>query len=368
MKNSIFNSLENQREFKKCFVEIFTSHLNQKRVLPLERLHELACLDFGVSACDYTQESITHWYENIVELKYILKYESDDLQEIIIHSSDNVQVINQRQRLQGQLEISPEDRQLSLEAISVLAQQDWSYNQPFTSFSYVLRSQNYRITLIHHSMGQDGLSKIFLRKFDHKFSSLETLSMQENLRQTLSSAIELKKNILIAGPTGSGKTTLLKSLLLCTGPKEHLVILEDYPEINLKRENTTTLIAQQDSTTKNLKSFCAYAMRMRPDRIVLGEMRGAEVSSFLLSMNTGHKGMMATIHSNSAVDTVLRMATLFAMYSDNVFLSHEQLISLICQNIDMVVYLEDQIIKEVIELRGSEKGVPYYETLFLNAA
>lgn len=352
----------------KMMKDIFIHQLNQKRIISFETLYKQALHGFGLEVCENSRKIVENWYRDIVHLNFLTPFETQDLQEIIIHHESNLQVITHQMKSHHCCALTREDLQLSFETLAIQAQQEWSYNKPFTSFSYSLRSQLYRVTLIHSSVSLEGRSKIFIRKFHAGLNYLSDLKLADDLEDVLVKYIQEKKNILITGSTGSGKTTLLKSMLNQTDKDEHLVVLEDYPELNLARENTTQLIAQEEDPRKTLKAYCAYAMRMRPDRIALGEMRGAEVTSFLLSMNTGHKGMMATLHSNSAIEAVMRMVTLFSLYSETQFLSTNQLVALICQNIDGIVFMQDREIKEVIELRGSEEGVPYYETVFRSAA
>jgi Flp pilus assembly CpaF family ATPase len=103
---------------------------------------------------------------------------------------------------------------------------------------------------------------------------------------------------------------------------------------------------------------------MRPDRIILGEMRSVEVTPFILSMNNGHKGLMSTIHSSSAKDSLARVALLFSLYSDNQNIDYTLIMKLICSNIDCVIHIEDKRVKEVIRVLGSNGEVPYFEDLY----
>ena len=105
-----------------------------------------------------------------------------------------------------------------------------------------------------------------------------------------------------------------------------------------------------------------YSMRMSPDRIILGEIRSAETESFLLAMNTGHNGLISTIHANSAKDAIERFALLFKIYSSK-DLSYELVLKLICNNIDYVIFLKNKSVKEVISVYGSEDNQIFYENL-----
>jgi len=128
----------------------------------------------------------------------------------------------------------------------------------------------------------------------------------------------------------------------------------------------TSMLAKEKSGKKSLKDYCAYALRMSPDRLILGEMRSDEVVPFLLAMNTGHNGLMSTIHANSSVDAVSRLALLFSMYSVNKDMSFELITKLICKNIDYIIFLKDKSVFEVCRLIGSEGDVPFFEKIYEN--
>jgi Flp pilus assembly CpaF family ATPase len=90
-------------------------------------------------------------------------------------------------------------------------------------------------------------------------------------------------------------------------------------------------------------------------------MRSHEVVPFLMAMNTGHKGLMGTIHASSAVDALHRIALLFSLYAGEANLSFEKVMELICRNLEYVVFMENKKVKEVIKVLGSDKGTPFYE-------
>ena len=115
---------------------------------------------------------------------------------------------------------------------------------------------------------------------------------------------------------------------------------------------------------KTLKDYCAYAMRMRPDRILLGEMRSSEIVPFILSMNTGHRGLISTIHANSAKDCISRMCLLFSLYSNISKLNFSTITSLICQNVEYVIHMENKKIKEIIKIFGADNLNPIYDYIF----
>jgi type IV secretion system protein VirB11 len=116
------------------------------------------------------------------------------------------------------------------------------------------------------------------------------------------------RNLIIAGPTGSAKTTLLNALLLEIDPEERVVILEDTPELQVTIPNVVTLWTREG--VADLRALVRKAMRLQPDRIIVGEVRGVETLDFLKALNTGHAGGMCTIHAESTASALLRLETL----------------------------------------------------------
>src|SRR5205085_1219830 len=151
--------------------------------------------------------------------------------------------------------------------------------------------KKYRLSLIHSSTSPLGISKLILRSLSAKPFSLSSFGSAEVLRDLVAK----KSNIIVAGSTGSGKTSLLNTLLTDVPNSEHLVILEDTFEIISAHAHETRFISGNTAQT-SLKSYLTYSLRLSPDRIILGEMRSHEVIPFLMAMNTGHKGLMGTIH------------------------------------------------------------------------
>jgi Flp pilus assembly CpaF family ATPase len=120
-------------------------------------------------------------------------------------------------------------------------------------------------------------------------------------------------NLLLAGGTGSGKTTLLNVLASFIPANERIVTIEDTPELKISHYNSVRMQTKPQSPTLpaiNSRELLANALRMRPDRIIIGECRRAEAMDMLQAMNTGHEGSMTTIHANSPRDAITRLETL----------------------------------------------------------
>jgi len=132
--------------------------------------------------------------------------------------------------------------------------------------------------------------------------------------ELIRSLLRQKLNLLISGATGSGKTTLLRALLLEIPASERLVIMEDVPELQIGRENAAYLSTRSDSQSLlpniELRDLVRQSLRMRPDRLIVGEVRGPEALDLLLALNTGHMGSLGSLHANNARDALWRLHTL----------------------------------------------------------
>jgi pilus assembly protein CpaF len=130
----------------------------------------------------------------------------------------------------------------------------------------------------------------------------------------LADAVRARRNIAVSGATGTGKTTLLNALLACIAPGERLVTIEETPELRPACEHVVSLVARSMNIDARgavgLERLAREALRMRPDRIVVGEVRGPEARVALEAMSTGHEGSMVTLHARSASETAKRMARL----------------------------------------------------------
>lgn len=300
-------------------------------------------------------EFVKAWYTRIYFFDFL---EAQEFEEQIFHSPSRVQIKSNERILFDGGDATEEDFELALEILCLKNRQAWNTSTPFASFDAQLRGRKLRATLIHRSLCKEHGSKLFLRSHSPKSFALESFTEEAPL---LRDAVQQRKNILVCGGTGSGKTSLLNALLKESHSREHLLVLEDTHEILSPHENTTRLLARQNQHG-DLRDFMAHAMRMSPDRIVVGELRSSEIEPFLLAMNSGHRGLMGTIHANTAVDAVSRAALLMRLYSKNA-LDYELVCKLVCQSLDLIVYMEGKKVVDIVEVYGSEGGQVFHETL-----
>lgn len=161
-----------------------------------------------------------------------------------------------------------------------------------------------------------GGTTLTIRKFHSKQFTADELvrigSLTRELLDTLTAAIHARHNILISGGTGTGKTTLLNALGIFIPDIERIVLIEDTAEIQLEKPNLVRFEArreQPDLPAVTIRHLVRAALRHRPDRIVLGEVRGGEAFDLLQALNTGHSGSLSTIHANSAQQAITRLTS-----------------------------------------------------------
>ncbi len=160
------------------------------------------------------------------------------------------------------------------------------------------------------------------------------------MAELLADVIDSRLSFVISGGTGAGKTTVLGALLSCIGPKERLVIVEDSAELAPHCEHVVRMQARtanvEGAGVITMRDLVRQSLRMRPDRICIGEVRGAEVVELLTALNTGHEGGCGTIHANSAADVPARLEALALMAGLDRIAVH----SLICAGLDCVIHVE----------------------------
>ena len=162
---------------------------------------------------------------------------------------------------------------------------------------------------------------ITIRKFSKRMESVEDLmrmgSMTKNMAEFLQACVEAKLNIIISGGTGTGKTTLLNILSGFIGNDERIITIEDAAELRLHQSHVisleTRMVNYEGEGEITIRDLVRNSLRMRPDRIIVGEVRGKEAFDMLQAMNTGHEGSITTLHANSPEDAINRLETMMLM-------------------------------------------------------
>ncbi|MGB9751054.1 MAG: CpaF family protein [Roseiflexus castenholzii] len=232
-----------------------------------------------------------------------------------------------------------------------------------------------RVNAIIPPCAIDGPS-ITIRKFAKKKLTVEDLirfgSMTPEMAEFLRACVVSRLNIIVSGGTGSGKTTLLNVLSNFIPPDERIVTIEDSAELKLGQDHVVRLESKPpeiDGTGRvTINDLVINSLRMRPERIVIGECRGGETMAMLQAMNTGHDGSLSTLHANSPRDAIARMETMAMMAGMDMPLRviREQIASAI----DLIVQqtrLEDgsRKISYITEVQGMEGDVVVLQDIFL---
>jgi len=177
-----------------------------------------------------------------------------------------------------------------------------------------------RVNAIVAPLAIDG-SLLSIRKFSKRPYSLDRLvdmgSIPEAVAEVMKGVVRARRNVLISGGTGSGKTTLLNALSAYIDNKERIVTIEDSAELQLQQEHVARLETRpaniEGKGEVNQRDLVKNALRMRPDRIIVGEVRAGEAFDMLQAMNTGHDGSMTTVHANTARDALSRLEQMIGM-------------------------------------------------------
>ena len=181
-----------------------------------------------------------------------------------------------------------------------------------------------------------------------------------------------KLNILISGGTGTGKTTTLNAVSAFIPSDERIVTIEDAAELQLQQEHVITLESRppniEGSGEVKIRELVRNALRMRPDRIIVGEVRGAETLDMLQAMNTGHEGSLTTIHANSPRDALSRLETL--VLTAGVELPHRAIREQIASAFDLLVQIVRLVdgsrrISHISEVLGMESDVVTLQDIFV---
>jgi type IV secretion system protein VirB11 len=172
-------------------------------------------------------------------------------------------------------------------------------------------------------------------------AELEAMLEAGDLEGFLGAAVRRRKTMVISGGTGSGKTTLLNALVKEIDPAERLLVIEDAPEVRLDHPNSVGLVAVRGELGEarvDADALLAAALRMRPDRIMLGELRGKEAFAFLRAVNSGHPGSLTTVHADSPAGALDQIALL--ALTSGVDLGWDKVQAYVERVIDVVVQLD----------------------------
>ncbi len=232
-----------------------------------------------------------------------------------------------------------------------------------------------RVNVIAPPLSLKGCS-ISIRKFSKKKITLDVMAAQDNISERLSTVLKIaaaaRLNIIISGGTGSGKTTLLNALSRLIDNGERVVTIEDAAELQLQQPHVVPLETRPPNLEGkgeiSMRTLGKNALRMRPDRIILGEVRGAEALDMLQAMNTGHDGSMGTLHANNPREALTRLENMVNMAEGK--LPSHAIRHQIASAVQMIVQIQrmrdgKRRITHVTEVVGMEGQVVVTQDLFV---
>ncbi len=219
-----------------------------------------------------------------------------------------------------------------------------------------------------------GGTTLTIRKFQTRFFTAEELvrigTMPAEVLDQLRTAISQNRNILISGGTSTGKTTLLNALAAFLPNRTRVVLIEDTAELQLSQRNLVSLEArraQVDLPAVTIRDLLRATLRLRPDRILVGEVRGGEAFDLLQALNTGHAGSLSTIHANSAEQALRRLATCVA--ESTVELPYQAVRYHIADAVNLVLHLGrrdgKRVVEQLLEVGRFDAACDRYDSVVL---
>jgi len=209
-----------------------------------------------------------------------------------------------------------------------------------------------------------------IRKFSSRQFTVEDLmrmgTLDGKLAERLQTYVYDRKNILISGGTGTGKTTLLNALCRFIPDEDRILLIEDTSEVRLDKPNFVRFEARQaqsDLPAITIRDLLRASLRHRPDRIILGEIRGGEAFDLLQLLNTGHSGTLSTVHASTAAQALARFTS--CVLQSGIELPYRAIKSNIADSLNMLIQLErrpgKRFVSQVIEIRGYNSETDQYD-------
>jgi len=304
--------------------------------------------------------------ENVKNLVWKLLYDLSNkkgITEVVINNPKAVFVEREGQFIQLNTSLSRTDIEQFIVQVADYNKKKCDANHP--TLDGILPDGS-RVNIIREPfvMGSPAITiRKYLKKFKSFENNLDIFGLNERWIKFLRAMVQGKMNIIISGGTGVGKTTLMNLLLGEIDSSERIVSIEDTKELTLNLPNVVRMeVGSRNKVSDkslSLRDLVKNTLRMRPDRIIIGEVRGGELFDLLQAMNTGHDGSMTSIHSNSPVECFIRMETLYLLagYDVPTYVIRRQ----VSTAVDFVIQLSRakggaRVISQIAEITGMEGG------------
>ena len=291
--------------------------------------------------------------------------------EIMINGSKFTFIEVEGRKKSTEITFSPEEIKEVIDEIFKKSGKNVSSRSPYVD---ICLEDGSRVNVIVKPLARLGTA-ITIRKFSKEIKSLDDLvakdTMSEKMADFLIACIKGGLSMIFSGGTGAGKTTTMEMLSLHIPEEERIVLIEDTAELQLHHGNMVSLETRSSDEDGNgevtLGDLIRNSLRMRPDRIIVGEVRGSEALDMIQAMSTGHRGTLAVIHGNSPKETLSRLETL--ILSSGIKLPIEEIKKLVANTVSIVVQQERLLdgsrrITHISEVGGLERGEIVIQDLF----
>lgn len=282
------------------------------------------------------------------------------ISEVIINRPDNVYVEREGELIRLDVKFTEEEIEDFCQNLAVYNRKEFSELVPILDGNLPDGS---RVNLIHKDYTKS-CHAITIRRYSKAIRTFDTtpnvFGLSGQWTGFLKLLIKARVNIMVSGGTGVGKTTFLNLMLQEIPPKERVITIEDTRELSFNLPNVVRLESRPSiGEVKGLtiRELLKNTLRMRPDRIIVGEVRGGEVFDLLQAMNTGHEGSMASVHANSPSECLLRMENLY--YLSGYDLPLRALRFQISSAVDFIIQIKrdkngNRVVHQITELSGME--------------
>ena len=325
----------------------------------------------SVNNKDYISKRV---FDSIRGLDVLEEFLRDDcITEIMVNGTDNI-FIEKLGSLYQSDSCFEDEKRLNDTAMRIASRSNRIVNAKNPILDTVLDDGS-RVCVVLSPVSKNGTS-ITIRKFYDNPLTMEDLinggTISEEAADYLINAVKQKKNIFMSGGTGSGKTTLLGILGNYIDEDERVVTIEDSAELNLSKIKNWVRLETRGSNTSGdgeitIRRLIKTALRMRPDRLIVGEVRGDEAIDMLQALNTGHAGSLSTGHANSSKDMISRLETMVLYGLD---IPIQAIRGQIASALDLIVHLsrmkdKSRKVIEISEITGMDNGNIVMEPVYL---
>ena len=325
----------------------------------------------SVNNKDYISKRV---FDSIRGLDVLEEFLRDDcITEIMVNGTDNI-FIEKLGSLYQSDSCFEDEKRLNDTAMRIASRSNRIVNAKNPILDTVLDDGS-RVCVVLSPVSKNGTS-ITIRKFYDNPLTMEDLinggTISEEAADYLINAVKQKKNIFMSGGTGSGKTTLLGILGNYIDEDERVVTIEDSAELNLSKIKNWVRLETRGSNTSGdgeitIRRLIKTALRMRPDRLIVGEVRGDEAIDMLQALNTGHAGSLSTGHANSSKDMISRLETMVLYGLD---IPIQAIRGQIASALDIIVHLsrmkdKSRKVMEISEITGMDNGNIVMEPVYL---